>query len=189
MFEVRLLCPEDRVEPLGEAFEALDALSVSVEDAAAQTEAEQALFGEPGMPPPKEGWQRSRMVALFAQQAQADEAAALLPLQDFFEGCECLGVRPVQAQDWVRLTQAQFEPQKISERLWIVPTWHDTPEAAREVIRLDPGLRPGLTFMTLHNPDTVPVNLLTIDATDPKSGTAEFKATAIRIEKLAAAVR
>jgi formate dehydrogenase major subunit len=50
-------------------------------------------------------------------------------------------------------------------------------------VRLDPGLRPGLAFMTLHFPDDVATNLLTIDATDPKSGTAEFKATAIRIEK------
>ncbi len=52
-------------------------------------------------------------------------------------------------------------------------------------IRIDPSLRPGLTFMTLHFQDEVATNLLTIDATDPKSGTAEFKATAIRIEKLA----
>jgi len=52
-------------------------------------------------------------------------------------------------------------------------------------VRIDPSLRPGLTFMTLHFQDDVAVNLLTIDATDPKSGTAEFKATAIRIEKLA----
>ena len=53
-------------------------------------------------------------------------------------------------------------------------------------VRLDAGLRPGLAFMTLHFPDDVATNLLTIDATDPKSGTAEFKATAIRIEKLEA---
>jgi formate dehydrogenase major subunit len=51
-------------------------------------------------------------------------------------------------------------------------------------IRIDTSLRPGLTFMTLHFQDDVATNLLTIDATDPKSGTAEFKATAIRIEKL-----
>jgi formate dehydrogenase major subunit len=51
-------------------------------------------------------------------------------------------------------------------------------------VRLDESLRPGLTFMTMHFQDEVAVNLLTIDATDPKSGTAEFKATAIRIEKL-----
>ena len=55
-------------------------------------------------------------------------------------------------------------------------------------VRIDPSLRPGLTFMTMHFQDEVAVNLLTIDATDPKSGTAEFKATAIRIEKLAAPV-
>jgi formate dehydrogenase major subunit len=55
-------------------------------------------------------------------------------------------------------------------------------------VRIDPGLRPGLTFMTLHFQDDVATNVLTIDATDPKSGTAEFKATAIRIEKLEAPV-
>ena len=55
-------------------------------------------------------------------------------------------------------------------------------------IRIDPSLRPGLTFMTMHFQDDVAVNLLTIDATDPKSGTAEFKATAIRIEKLEAPI-
>lgn len=51
-------------------------------------------------------------------------------------------------------------------------------------VRLDPGLRPGLAFMTMHFPDDIDVNVLTLDATDPKSGTAEFKATAIRVEKL-----
>ncbi len=50
--------------------------------------------------------------------------------------------------------------------------------------RIDPGLRPGLVFMTMHFPDEVDTNLLTIEAIDPKSGTAEFKATAVRIEKL-----
>src|SRR5512141_2064673 len=71
MFELRLLCPEDRVEPVSEALDALDALSVSVEDADAQTDAEQALFGEPGLPPPKEGWQRSRVLALFQTEVGA----------------------------------------------------------------------------------------------------------------------
>ena len=55
--------------------------------------------------------------------------------------------------------------------------------------RIDPSLRPGLTFMTMHFQDEVAVNLLTIDATDPKSGTAEFKATAIRIERLETPIR
>ena len=51
-------------------------------------------------------------------------------------------------------------------------------------VRIDPGLRPGLAFMTLHFPDQVATNELTIDAVDPKSGTSEFKATAVRIEKV-----
>ena len=140
MFELRLLCPEERVEPVSDALEALDALSVSVEDADAQTPAEQALFGEPGMPPPKEGWQRSVIVALFQDEVQAQEAAQLLPPQDFFEGCRLLGIQAVPDEDWVRLTQSQFEPVEITPTFWIVPTWHEPPAQAQQVIRLDPGL-------------------------------------------------
>ncbi|MBX9610891.1 MAG: 50S ribosomal protein L11 methyltransferase [Burkholderiales bacterium] len=140
MFELRLLCPEDRVETLCEALDALEALSVSVEDADAQTDAEQALFGEPGMPPPKEGWQRSRVLALFADEPLAREAAALLAVQDFFTGCTVIGVQPVPDQDWVRLTQSQFTPVEITPDFWIVPTWHEPPAQARQLIRLDPGL-------------------------------------------------
>jgi ribosomal protein L11 methyltransferase len=140
MFELRLMCPENRVESVSDALDALDALSVSVEDADAQTDAEQALFGEPGMPPPKEGWQRSRVLALFATETQAMEASTLLQAQDFFDGCEVLGVSPVPEQDWVRLTQSQFTPVEITPEFWIVPTWHEPPAQARQVIRLDPGL-------------------------------------------------
>jgi ribosomal protein L11 methyltransferase len=135
-----LLCPEDRVESISDALDALDALSVSVEDADAQTEAEQALFGEPGMPPPKDGWQRSRLVALFPTQEQAEEARDLLLPQDFFEGCSIIAVKPVPDQDWVRLTQSQFAPVDITPEFWIVPTWHELPPEARVSIRLDPGL-------------------------------------------------
>lgn len=140
MFELRLLCPEERVESVSDALEALDALSVSVEDADAQTPAEQALFGEPGMPPPKEGWQRSIVIALFAQEAQARDAAQLLAPQDFFVECKVLAIQAVPDQDWVRLTQSQFEPVEITPTFWIVPTWHEPPAQARQVIRLDPGL-------------------------------------------------
>ena len=140
MFELSLLCPEDRVDVLSDALDALDALSVSVEDADAQTPAEQALFGEPGMPPPKDGWQRSRMVALFAQEPAANEAAQILSVQDFFDGCRLLGVQAVADQDWVRLTQSQFAPVEITPDFWIVPTWHEPPAQARQIIRLDPGL-------------------------------------------------
>ena len=140
MFELRLMCPEDRVEGVSDALDALDALSVSVEDADAQTDAEQALFGEPGMPPPKEGWQRSRVLALFDTREHAQAALELLQVQDFFGRCEVLGIQNVPEQDWVRLTQSQFAPVDITPEFWIVPTWHEPPAQARTVIRLDPGL-------------------------------------------------
>lgn len=140
MFELRLMCPEDRVEAVSDALDALDALSVSVEDADAQTDAEQALFGEPGMPPPKDGWQRSRLVALFATEALATDASELLLAQDFFANCQVLGLDAVPDQDWVRLTQSQFAPVEITPEFWIVPTWHEPPAQASRVIRLDPGL-------------------------------------------------
>lgn len=140
MFELSLMCPESRVETLSDALDALDALSVSVEDADAQTDAEVALFGEPGMPPPKDGWQRSRVVALYETESLARDALALLVLQDFFADCQVLGVQAVPEQDWVRLTQSQFTPVDITPEFWIVPTWHEPPAQARIIIRLDPGL-------------------------------------------------
>jgi ribosomal protein L11 methyltransferase len=140
MFELRLLCPEDQVETVSEALDALEALSVSVEDADAQTPAEQALFGEPGMPPPKDGWQRSLVIALFSAEAHAQEAARLLLPQDFFGQCKLLAINEVPEEDWVRLTQSQFAPVEITPEFWIVPTWHEPPAQARQVIRLDPGL-------------------------------------------------
>ena len=140
MFELVLQVPEPSVEDVSDALEALEALSVSVEDADAQTPAEQALFGEPGMPAPKAGWQRSRVVALFADQVSAQEAADLLQPQEFFEGCDVVGIRPVADEDWVRLTQSQFAPVDITPSFWIVPSWHEPPTQAQQVIRLDPGL-------------------------------------------------
>lgn len=140
LFELSLMCPERCVEHVSDALDALDALSVSVEDADAQTDAEQALFGEPGMPPPKDGWQRSRITALFAEDSLAREAAELLKAQDFFEGCQILAMAPVPEQDWVRLTQQQFTPVDITPQFWIVPTWHEPPAEAQQIIRLDPGL-------------------------------------------------
>ena len=140
MFELRLLVPESGVESVSDALDVLDALSVSVEDADAATDAEQALFGEPGMPPPKEGWQRSRVMALFHTEARAHEAVAVLTPQEFFDGCEVLGIGAVPDQDWVRLTQSQFAPVEITPDFWIEPTWHEPPAQASKVIRLDPGL-------------------------------------------------
>ncbi len=140
MFELALICPQDRVEALSDALDALDALSVSVEDADAHTDAEQALFGEPGMPAPKDGWQRSRLVALFAAEPLAHDALRLLKAQDFFADSQVMGIKAVPDEDWVRLTQSQFSPVEVTPEFWIVPTWHEPPVAARTVIRLDPGL-------------------------------------------------
>ncbi len=140
MFELALIVPEAAVEPVSDALEALDAQSVTVDDADAATDAEQALFGEPGMPPPAGGWRRSRVTALFAEEVVARDALALLQAQDFFAGCQVLGISALADQDWVRLTQSQFAPVEITPTFWIAPTWHEPPPEARQIIRLDPGL-------------------------------------------------
>ena len=96
----------------------LDALSVSVEDSDADTDAEQALFGEPGMPPPSAGWQRSTLKALFETEAAASEAATLLLAQDWANvpgsARQLTALHEVAEQDWVRLTQSQFDPVEIT---------------------------------------------------------------------------
>jgi ribosomal protein L11 methyltransferase len=141
MYELVLRAPEALVEPVSEALmEELQALSVSVEDADVDTEAEQALFGEPGMPAPKSAWQRSTLKALFAQEAEATEAAALLLAQEWAGELQVQSLQAVAEQDWVRLTQSQFAPVEITPAFWIVPSWHEAPEQAQQVIRLDPGL-------------------------------------------------
>lgn len=140
MFELVVLSPADTVEVLSDALDALDALSVSVEDADAQTPAESAMFGEPDMPAPQAGWNRSRVVAHFASEALAREAAAMLQVQDFFVPCALVAIQVVPEQDWVRLTQSQFAPVEITSEFWIVPTWHEPPAQAKKIIRLDPGL-------------------------------------------------
>ncbi len=140
MFELRLLCPQDQVETLSDTLEALDALSVSVEDADAQTDAEQPLFGEPGLPPPRDSWERSRVGALYTSETLARDALTILQAQDFFTECSILTIQEVPEQDWVRLTQSQFAPIEITPEFWIVPSWHLPPKQARIIIELDPGL-------------------------------------------------
>ncbi len=140
MFELSLHCPQAQVEALADLLASLDAQSVSIEDADARTDAEQALFGEPGLEPEQIGWSRSRVTALFASEALAWSAARNLMVSSGLPGCEIEAVTPVPQHDWVRLTQAQFAPVLISPGFWIVPTWHDPPAGARQVIRLDPGL-------------------------------------------------
>ena len=140
MFELVVLAPAETVDVLSDALDALDALSVSVEDADAQTSAELAMFGEPDMPPPQAGWNRSRITAHFASKALAREAATVLQMQDFFVLCALVAIQAVPEQDWVRLTQSQFAPVEITPEFWIVPTWHEPPVQAKQLIRLDPGL-------------------------------------------------
>lgn len=140
LMELALICPQDRVEVVSDALMELDALSVTVEDADAETEDEQALFGEPGMPPPRAGWQRSILKALYPDQPSATEAATVLLAQDFATDLHVQGLVTVDEQDWVRITQVQFKPVPITENFWIVPSWHEAPAQAKTIMRLDPGL-------------------------------------------------
>ena len=141
MFELLLLSPQDRVDLVSDALmDEWDALAVSIEDADADTTAEQALFGEPGMPPPPGGWQRSVIKALFNSEPEATGAATLLLAQPWAAGIRLGSITAVPDEDWVRLTQAQFAPVPITPGFWIVPSWHAAPEGAERMIRLDPGL-------------------------------------------------
>ena len=124
-------------QALADALEAEGALSTDLSDADAGTEREEALFGEPGA----DGglWPRCRLTALF--DASADVSAAL------DAALAAAGTPPVQAAsldrledaDWVALTQKQFEPMRVGDRLWIVPTWHEPPDPRAVNIVLDPG--------------------------------------------------
>jgi ribosomal protein L11 methyltransferase len=141
MHELVLRAPADLVEPVSDALaDELGALAVSVEDADADTDSERALFGEPGLPAPAAGWERSTLKALFDDAAAAERAATLLLAQDWTAGLHVQALQAVADEDWVRLTQSQFAPVAITPGFWIVPSWHEPPPAARQVIRLDPGL-------------------------------------------------
>jgi len=141
MFELVLQAPESLVETVSDVLiDELDALSVSVEDTDADTPSEHALFGEPGLPAPAAGWERSTLKALFPGEDEASAAATLLLAQDWAAGLSVKALVKVEEQDWVRITQAQFDPVEITPAFWIVPTWHEPPAQATKVIRLDPGM-------------------------------------------------
>lgn len=141
MIELVLGLPQALVEPVSDVLtDELEALSVSVEDAEAGTDAESALFGEPDMPVLQAGWRHSTLRALFDTERRAEAAAALLLSQDWTQGLKVLGLVAVPDQDWVQLTQSQFDPVQITPDFWIVPSWHTPPDAAQRIIRLDPGL-------------------------------------------------
>ncbi|MBX9637101.1 MAG: 50S ribosomal protein L11 methyltransferase [Nitrosomonas sp.] len=136
-------------EVLSDALLEQGALSVDIHDAAADTQDEQMLFGEPGEPS-GEIWQNAEVSALFDQDA--DIVAILRNVTQIMQPDQPLGYRieRIEEQDWVRLTQSQFDPIQISARLWIVPTWHQSPDPAAINLILDPGL----AFGTGSHPTT-----------------------------------
>ncbi|MEO8409056.1 MAG: 50S ribosomal protein L11 methyltransferase [Propionivibrio sp.] len=136
-------------EPLADALLAAGALSATIEDADAGTSAETPQFGEPGsLATP--GWDRSRVVVLLETGTNVGELVA--------NCCELAGIGSTPAftqiaiaeQNWVQLTQAQFDPIRVSERLWIVPSWHQAPDPDAIVLVLDPGM----AFGTGSHPTT-----------------------------------
>ena len=139
MFELLLVCQQAGVDAVSDTLEALAALSVSVEDADAGSDQENALFGEPGMPPPAQAWEQSRVTALFNDLVSAETALREVR-QRHGADLSHTAIQALAEQDWVRLTQSQFEPVEITPEFWVVPSWHTAPEQARTVLRLDPGL-------------------------------------------------
>jgi ribosomal protein L11 methyltransferase len=136
-------------ESLSDALMGRGALSVDLLDADADTPDEQAIFGEPGEPPPGV-WQHNRVSALFDNDVDVTE---VLRAASFSVGLTQLPEHRIETladNDWVRLTQSQFEPIPISDRLWIVPTWHTPSDPTAINIVLDPGL----AFGTGSHPTT-----------------------------------
>jgi ribosomal protein L11 methyltransferase len=136
-------------EALADALLDAGALAASIEDAAAGTSDEQPQFGEPGSVS-RPGWERSLVVALLKPDtdvrpflASCAARAGLATLPDFT-------LEELAEQDWVKLTQSQFEPIRVSARLWIVPSWHEAPDPQAIVLVLDPGM----AFGTGSHPTT-----------------------------------
>ena len=146
---VRIETDCQHADALTDALLDVGALTASIEDADAGTPAETPQFGEPGSSATP-GWERSRVLALF------EEGAELEPL--IAESARLAGMTTVPPyvaetladQNWVQLTQSQFEPIRVSERLWIVPSWHEAPDPEALVLVLDPGM----AFGTGSHPTT-----------------------------------
>jgi ribosomal protein L11 methyltransferase len=150
--EIVIDVARDHAEAFSDALMEAGALSVSVEDADLGTEAERPLFGEPGMQPQEAAWERSRVVAL--TDTEADHAALVAEAMHSagMPGLEppAFALRPVADQDWVRLTQSQFEPIHVGKNIWVVPSWHEAPDPDALILELDPGL----AFGTGSHPTT-----------------------------------
>jgi ribosomal protein L11 methyltransferase len=153
--ELSFEIPLPMVEIWSDALLEAGALSVDAQDADADSIDEVPLYGEPGLTPPAPGWERTRLTALMV--ADCDPLAVLNDVADAIASPPpgSVNIRWVAEQDWVRLTQAQFEPIPIGERLLITPSWHA--EAAQAPInrgRLCIELDPGLAFGTGSHPTT-----------------------------------
>ncbi|OFZ69172.1 MAG: ribosomal protein L11 methyltransferase [Betaproteobacteria bacterium RBG_16_56_24] len=139
----------EHAEMLSDALLESGALSVDLLDADADTPDEQAIFGEPGDMPPGM-WQHNRINALFDSNLDVTailrDAAAGIGLGQIPDH----RIETLADNDWVRLTQSQFEPIAISPRLWIVQTWHAPIDTDAINIVLDPGL----AFGTGSHPTT-----------------------------------
>ncbi len=142
---LKLAANQEEAEVLADALMDAGALSVSIEDRDAGTAQEAPQFGEPGLADPK-AWSRNWVVALLEADADLPGLFAALGLPADHEH----QVERVEEQDWVRLTQSQFDPIPISQRLWIVPSWHDAPDPEAITLVLDPGL----AFGTGSHPTT-----------------------------------
>lgn len=146
---VSFLTDVSHAEPMCDALIEAGALSASIEDADAGTPDEQPQFGEPGSVNTP-GWMHSRVVVLLEPDADIDallaEAGAAIGLTEL----PAYSVENVAEQNWVQLTQSQFDPIRVSERLWIVPSWHETPDPAAVNLILDPGM----AFGTGSHPTT-----------------------------------
>lgn len=145
-----LLRTDARVaDELSDALLAQGALSVSVEDASAGTAAEAPLYGEPGMPV-ETAWPQSLINALCEQDTDAARFVAAACARIGLAEAPDYRVEPLAEQDWVRRSQSQFEPIRISDKLWIVPSWATAPDPDAINLVLDPGL----AFGTGSHPST-----------------------------------
>jgi len=149
---VTLQADAAKAEALSDALMDAGALSVSIEDADAGTEAETPQFGEPGHLPTAL-WDHSRVIALV--DGDTDDAGLVALLTEASQAAGFAAVPPytterVAEQNWVQLTQSQFDPIRITDRLWIVPSWHEAPDPAAINIELDPGM----AFGTGSHPTT-----------------------------------
>jgi len=136
-------------EALSDALLEGGALSATILDADAGTDAETPQFGEPGSVT-SPGWTRSRVVALLSEDTPVEAFVAACALTAGLEETPAFALETIAEQNWVQLTQAQFEPIRVSARLWIVPSWHEAPDPEAIVLVLDPGM----AFGTGSHPTT-----------------------------------